>query len=276
MSEKEDFATLLDHHMNRKDFTPDRLSSRSDVPKATIISWRTGTVNRPRDWQPIAKVAEALELNNDEVDKLFEAAGHPTVSMLLQMDLVKEDRRLLSRWNSPTPPPPPPQKRWIVRLLALGSGLIVLLVIIWIFISPLFSKPPIWQEDFNQKKRGWAETSAIWQDIQGVGAILVENDPGEKYGKVESEVITVDIDAYPILKVVVSEVDLNASYSVQLLDKSNDASQTIISEVGYPDEYTINLAEEMGWRGRHSFTINLWISGENKSAKFDLVSIEAE
>jgi hypothetical protein len=157
-------------------------------------------------------------------------------------------------------------------------GLIILLVIVGGIVSLLLSssKSPIWQEDFNPITKSWEQPSARWQDTEGPGAVLVENDPNNYFGKVESEVITVDVDTYPILKIVVSKVDLHASYSVQLLDKSpTRATKTVLNEIEYPEKHTINVADEMGWQGSHSFTINIWISGEGKSATFDLISIEA-
>jgi hypothetical protein len=279
MSKKRDFAALLCHYMDWKGFTPDRLSRRSDVPKATIVNWRKGIVSRPRDWQPVAKIAETLELNRDEADEFLEVAGHPTVCMLLQMDLIEEDRKQLSYWDTeppPQPPPPLPPLRRIGWIAVSIVGLIVLLVIGWPVIPWPSLRVPIWQEDFDPIEKSWDQFSARWQDTEGPGAVLVENGPDSYFGKVESEVITVDVDTYPILRIVVSKVDLRASYSVQLLGKGpTHAEKIVLNWIEYPEEHTINIANEMGWQGSHSFTINIWISGEGKSATFDLISIEA-
>jgi hypothetical protein len=135
-----------------------------------------------------------------------------------------------------------------------------------------------WQEKFNPIKGSWAQQSARWEDIEGPGAVLVENDPITDFGKVESEVITVDVDTYPILRIEVSKVDLSASYSVQLQVKEPNIKvyKDLLSYQLAPGQYEINIADEMGWQGSHSFTINLYISGEGKSAVFNLVSIEAK
>jgi transcriptional regulator with XRE-family HTH domain len=108
MSQESDFATLLCDYMDRKGFTSDRLSRRSDVPKSTIENWRRGTVSKPQQWQPIVQIARVLELNREEVDELLDAAGHPTVSILLQMDLIQEDQDLLRYWETELPPDIPP------------------------------------------------------------------------------------------------------------------------------------------------------------------------
>ena len=280
--------------MEQKDFTPDRLSRRSGVSKATIVNWKEGTVGRPRDWRHVVDIARALELERDEVNTLLEAAELPNITMLLTMHLVKEDSDHLEPWSETSRHIPIPLEEPVSeRLITTGpstvppakwkrvliSGSLVLLVIIGVVGVYLFlpsSKPPIWwQENFNPIKGSWDQPSAKWEDLEGPGAVLVENNPTKDFGKVESEVITVDVDTYPILRVVVSKVDLSASYNVQLLDKKTGALKVIIKPAEYHDQYAINLADEMGWQGSHSFTINIWISGEGKSATFDLVSIEA-
>lgn len=135
--------------------------------------------------------------------------------------------------------------------------------------------PPIWQEDFDPMSQRWRETSARWERIGNGAAVLVQDDPDDKFGKVESEPITADIDRYPILHVVVSAGDLDSSYEIQLVNLDSNAEKVVLSAKTGPGEYWVNVADEMGWSGSHSFTINLWISGEGKSATFDLISLQA-
>jgi len=52
------------------------VSRLSGVPKATIVNWLNGRVARPRRWQDLARVADAMRLGRDELDDLLSAANH--------------------------------------------------------------------------------------------------------------------------------------------------------------------------------------------------------
>jgi hypothetical protein len=136
-----------------------------------------------------------------------------------------------------------------------------------IYFPSIFKRP--WYEDFNPVRDTWMQISARWQDIPGPTAVLREDNPGTYFGKVESEIITVDMDTYPILRVKVTAVDPHSSYTIQIGDID------VLKGMSYPGEHSINIADKMGWRGVHSFTINIWISGEGKSATFDFLGFEA-
>ncbi|HLF25636.1 MAG TPA: endo-1,3-alpha-glucanase family glycosylhydrolase [Anaerolineae bacterium] len=134
---------------------------------------------------------------------------------------------------------------------------------------------PAWQEDFDPIQRTWMTPTARWEDVPGPTAILRENNPAESFGKVESEVITANVDLYPLLRVNVTAVDADASYTVQILDKRTDIATDVLKEITAPGRHIVNLAQQMGWQGPQSFTLNIWIGGEGKTATFDRVSIEA-
>jgi hypothetical protein len=74
------FAFVLQKCMNRPQFSvsPGLLAKFSGVPKSTIVNWLQGTVSRPRRWQDVLSVADALRLDLAEVDDLLTSSQHPT------------------------------------------------------------------------------------------------------------------------------------------------------------------------------------------------------
>jgi hypothetical protein len=106
-------------------------------------------------------------------------------------------------------------------------------------------------------------------------AVIRENDPQQDYGKVETVPLTVDVDAYPMLVIGLAAVDANASCTVQILDKRTERWNDILEGIVFPGEYSVNLAEAMGWRGEQTFTINLWVGGESRTVTLAALSIRA-
>ena len=70
----------------------------SGLPKATLVNWLDGRVTRPRRWQDVVRVADALRLPECAASELLESAGHPTVPELLALPHPPEDERLLAPW----------------------------------------------------------------------------------------------------------------------------------------------------------------------------------
>ena len=135
----------------------------------------------------------------------------------------------------------------------------------------------VWQETFDplQAEQWQTEnTSAVWEDTPGPGAVLREAHPLQHYGKAESAPIAVDTSYHPILDVSVTAVDPGASYSVQILDKISNTSHDVLEEVVYPGEHSIDLTQAMGGQGLQVFTINVWVGGEAKSVTFEQISVE--
>src|SRR5262245_47537307 len=93
-------ADVLHQLMRRPNlrYTPGLVSKLSGVPKATIVNWLEGQVKKPRRWQDVARVADALRLNADDATRLLRSAGHPSVEVLLAQTERPQDRALLSGW----------------------------------------------------------------------------------------------------------------------------------------------------------------------------------
>jgi hypothetical protein len=153
-------------------------------------------------------------------------------------------------------------------------GIVVVLLIGFLLWNMWPKDQPVWQETFDPIQKGWSPISARWHDVNGPSALLEEDNIDEDFGKVESEIIRVDVDKYPILRVDVESVNPDASFTIQILDKQTDISKDVLKGISYPGEYIVNLRDEMGWQGTEAFTINIWISGEGKSVQFGQISIE--
>lgn len=135
----------------------------------------------------------------------------------------------------------------------------------------------VWQENFNPLHPEYWPTmfGAVWEDIPGPGARLREANPDADYGKAETSIITTTVDSYPFLSVCVTAVDPGASYTIQILDKQTGLPRDVLRNITSAGCHLVNLAQAMGWHGKQSFTINIWVGGENKSVAFDLVRVQS-
>lgn len=281
------------YYRRRAGYQQKELAALLYVTPSTLSKWENGRAPWPLD--ALTRYCELLELDEAEKQGLF-ALARVDRAIALPADQGPEESDA-ERSAMPIPGTDPAKaemdslptphtititldkvfKKRTNRLIV-GAGLILVIGLVVGFVLWNVRKPelPAWQEAFGPIQKRWMQTSAVWEDIDGPSALLRENDPDEDFGKVESEVITVNVDDYPILRINVKAIDLDASYTIQILDKRTDTPKIVLKGITYPGEHTINLAQEMGWQGSQAFTINIWISGEGKSAAFDLVSIEAE
>ena len=94
------FGDVLRAHMSRPPgYSPGLVSRLSGVPKATIVNWLTGRVARPRRWQDLVRVADAMRLGHGEVDELLAAASQPSLVELARV-IDDDGRVLLEPWVS--------------------------------------------------------------------------------------------------------------------------------------------------------------------------------
>jgi hypothetical protein len=138
--------------------------------------------------------------------------------------------------------------------------------------------PIFWQDHFDPiELTQWIEMGAYWTDLPNSNATLTEDNPGLSYGKVESVTLTVNMDVYPELTVVIPDVEDGGSTTIGIQEQGDDWSyRNVISDVTDPNEpgiFKANIADEMGWSGYQTFRIVIWIDGNGNSATFDLVRI---
>ncbi len=107
------FADILEKHINKTGYSLGQLARLSQLPKRTIANWVEGRVKRPRHQLDIIKVANALHLTEADTNLLLTAAGFQvSLAELRQLANQKEDEawlNLLSAWPEivyqETPPP---------------------------------------------------------------------------------------------------------------------------------------------------------------------------
>ena len=78
-------------------YSPGLVSRLSGVPKATIVNWLEGRVARPRRWQDLLRVADAMRLDRHETETLLAAASHLSLAELA-CRADDADRVLLAPW----------------------------------------------------------------------------------------------------------------------------------------------------------------------------------
>jgi len=86
-------------------YTPGLLSKLSGVPKMTIVNWLNGRVARPRRWQDLVRLADALRIDAEQASALLVAGGHPALAELLPRVRASEDVALLAPWRETKPVP---------------------------------------------------------------------------------------------------------------------------------------------------------------------------
>ncbi|MFZ1401345.1 MAG: tetratricopeptide repeat protein [Candidatus Promineifilaceae bacterium] len=98
------FADMLGRFVQRSLYSHGQLATLSGVPKNSITNWLGGRVKRPHRWQPLLRIAAALDLSPAETDALLLAAQQPPLAELRQT-AVPADQSLLKPWPASQPAP---------------------------------------------------------------------------------------------------------------------------------------------------------------------------
>jgi hypothetical protein len=157
-----------------------------------------------------------------------------------------------------------------LRRLVFGSLLVVTAVVVIAVIICLSrpSKQTVWEEDFHPDQMGrWHQVSAAWEDVTDDGAVLRETNRQADFGKVETDVIHASPQAALCLDVRTQYIDVDSSYTVQILDKNTITAVDVLKGITAEGLAQVNITKAMSWQpGKPQvFTINIWISGEGKS-----------
>jgi hypothetical protein len=93
------FCCVLRRHVNENRFavTPGLLAKLSGIPKATIVNWLEGRVLRPRRWQDVIAVADALRLDETRVGELLAASRHAGLQTLI-LSATENEKHLFVLW----------------------------------------------------------------------------------------------------------------------------------------------------------------------------------
>jgi tetratricopeptide (TPR) repeat protein len=122
MTPPQSFAELLECYVQRDGRHARQLSQATathfgvmhQIPHNTLSRWLRGEVKKPRNWLDIVRLAIILRLNEEEVNELLQAAGHPTLRILSQKRHDEQLAQLFSAWHlspveRPSPFQAPPQ-----------------------------------------------------------------------------------------------------------------------------------------------------------------------
>jgi hypothetical protein len=99
---KDPFNLVLQKYLRVHKFavTPGLLAKLSGIPKATIVNWLEGRVLRPRRWQDVVAVADALRLDESGVSELLDSSEQPGLAKLIE-SANSDEMGLLGLWAGP-------------------------------------------------------------------------------------------------------------------------------------------------------------------------------
>lgn len=112
MSEQQDFATLLQSHLNRRFGSrgSQQLARRINerfvlepgvdfISRNTIDNWLRGYVKSVREWEKLAAVAAVLDLSESEADELLRVAGQVSIARKRLNAERAIERQILATWS---------------------------------------------------------------------------------------------------------------------------------------------------------------------------------
>lgn len=137
----------------------------------------------------------------------------------------------------------------------------------------------VWLEHFDPIKETWVEIGAYWTDNPDSTATITEDQPGQSYGKAESETLDVNVSVYPEVTVVVTDITAT-KLDVQIQEQGGNWSfGNVIGGITAPGIYKGSIPAIMldglgqPWTGQHSFKIVLWVNGNGTFATLDSIKV---
>ncbi len=229
-----------------------------------------------RDELTYYEIADSMDLGYETVKKELQAI-YRILDVHSRQEAVARACELGLYPNEETPvrDPHPAANPRLTPVLFLVP--VVAIVAAFIVLMPRSHEPCAQFSDLQGLS--WDEVTANWKIGPGSTITITEDAPDSYYGKVESEVLTVDTSLCPVLHIHVTHLDPAAGYTIQILDKQAPGSSAVeVLSLDLPGSQTVDLPDAMGWadRGTQVFTINLWITGEGKSFTFDHLSLDPE
>ncbi len=126
-------------------------------------------------------------------------------------------------------------------------------------------QPVWWEETFDPLTNIW-QTQDIATEVTAEGAMRLtvtnENVDGP-FGKYESDIITADLDSYPLLEIDISAVQEATSYSIQIQEEGGLYRNFDAVNESVPAKQTLDLRQITGWEGEKSFRVLIWVTGES-------------
>ncbi len=97
-------AEMLDGYLKDRGWSFERLAAEAELPRSTAHRWKTQSeIRRVHQWQYLARIARALDLDQSETDALLAAGGHRPIQTLQTKVTGDADRVLLAHWTGTVP-----------------------------------------------------------------------------------------------------------------------------------------------------------------------------
>ncbi|MBN2560391.1 MAG: hypothetical protein JXQ75_05615, partial [Phycisphaerae bacterium] len=159
--------------------------------------------------------------------------------------------------------------------------------------DPLYYPPEglIWREEFDSEE----DVNSRWRDhddgigsiavltvTNGQGYISLPGAPPEGWvgDKVLSEVITADLDQYPILEMHVSGIaPSNVGYSISVLEQKLTYTNEFMLEESRVGTLLLNIPHLTGWTGTMTFALQFYVSSVDpnpQSVALDYVRLRTD
>ncbi|MEM7801606.1 MAG: hypothetical protein AAF633_20590, partial [Chloroflexota bacterium] len=135
--------------------------------------------------------------------------------------------------------------------------------------------PVVWEERFGPLDHIWQPTDLVTTLLPDGGMSLVSSGTGQGFGKLESEIIEIDLSIYPILEVDLREVGENSEFVLQLLEEGDLYRSYDLMQGSEPGIYSFDLPQETRWEGEKAFRLLFWVVGENSRISVNFVRFQA-
>lgn len=294
------FGNLLTRYRSRKHgLSQNKIAEYADIDPAVLSHMcrgkrLRGKLAREKVCKIIALLNKEVKIVESEANALLAAAGMSN----LDTNNPKENNILQSLQNNEATlayqeAPPiqnehlplqsltqtsstPSSKLRANHLLKGGTFLTIAITIFVVIITPHLSQKEESLDLLNNI--AWQSVSATWDASQPNAIKVTESNPDEDFGKVESEVIQLDIDNDPVLNLSIQAIDPLSSFTIQIQNAIDFEKHKVVLEgIGASGKHTINLKnllDDWNGNGDEAITINVWISGEGRSVTFDEMSLQ--
>jgi DNA-binding CsgD family transcriptional regulator len=256
--------------------TGKRSWQRGHERQVTLTHRQEQILQHLRDELTYYQIADAMDLGYETIKKelqslyrILEVHGRQeAVARAYELELLcsEETQAIASR------PQPPRTRTALIVLVAVVASLTL-----FVYLNSRSREPCAEFSDLRHLH--WEEVTANWKTEPGSTITIIEAAPDSYFGKIESEVLTVDTSLCPVLHIHVNRLDPTAGYAIQVLDRQTEGASAVeVLSQDCPGTQTVHLPDAMNWTGggTHTFTLNLWVTGEGKSFSFDHLALAAE
>lgn len=155
-------------------------------------------------------------------------------------------------------------------------------------VDELWITPPIKRDAYQAHFNGLAGQPGGWWDYtneagnnaeidnSGSGSAKVFKAGKDVWGKVLSDRLKMDVDLYPTLSIIVTQIDENAGFKVMLLEQGTSQALELSDPQTEAGTHRYNIPAKTGWSGEKIFSIMLVVEAKNNrlGARIDEIRID--